>query len=169
MADNENLHSLYIDQLRDLYSAERQILDALPKMIKRSTHRELTAALEDHRTVTERQVDRLEQIFTLLQEKPGGEKCEGIEGILKEGNKELHHWHDHAVLDAAIIASAQRVEHYEIAGYGTARSIAQVLGLPEHAAMLQRTLNEEEAADRALTGIADSVVNADALRASGGT
>jgi ferritin-like metal-binding protein YciE len=93
MADTENLQSLYIDQLRDLYSAERQILDALPKMVKRSTHRELTAALEDHRATTARQVERLERIFNTLHEKPGGEKCEGIEGILKEGSKELHQWH----------------------------------------------------------------------------
>ncbi len=165
MPSNENLQSLYVDQLRDLYSAEYQILDALPKMVKQSHHRELADALDKHRQVTETQVQRLKDIFSDLNESPGGEKCEAMEGILKEGKREMGQWHDRAVLDAAIIASAQRVEHYEMAGYGTARSLAQTLGLDRHADLLQQTLNEEGEADHTLSGIADSVVNADAMRA----
>jgi ferritin-like metal-binding protein YciE len=164
MEMHENLQALYVDQLRDLYSAERQILDALPKMVKRSTHRELQNALDHHRVVTEHQVDRLKQIFDELEQKERGETCEAMQGLLKEGARELEHWHDHDVLDAAIIAAAQRVEHYEMAGYGTARTIAQTLGLHRHAELLQQTLNEEREADKTLTHIAESVVNPEAVK-----
>lgn len=164
MAQNENLQSLYIDQLRDLYSAEQQILDALPKMVKQSAHRELQNALEHHREVTEHQVDRLKRIFGDLDESARGETCEAMLGIIKEGKKEMDQWHDHDILDAAIIASAQRVEHYEMAGYGTARTLAQCLGLNHHADLLQQTLDEEKEADQTLSNIALSVVNTDAMR-----
>jgi ferritin-like metal-binding protein YciE len=164
MATHENLQTLYVDQLRDLYSAERQILEALPKMVEHSTHRELQNALDHHRVVTEHQVDRLKQIFGDLKEKERGETCEAMQGLLKEGKRELEHWHDHDVLDAAIIAAAQRVEHYEMAGYGTARTLAQTLGLQRHADLLQQTLNEEREADKTLTHIAESVVNPEAMK-----
>ena len=158
MARNESLQSLYVDQLRDLYSAENQILDALPKMVKQSSHRELADALDRHLHVTEQQVQRLNEIFADLNEAPSGETCEAMAGILKEGKKELSRWEDQDVLDAAIIASAQRVEHYEMAAYGTTRTIAQTLGFERHADLLQQTLDEEGEADHTLTGIAEQVV-----------
>jgi ferritin-like metal-binding protein YciE len=164
MAENENLQSLYVDQLRDLYSAEHQILDALPKMVKQSAHRELQVALDHHYRVTEEQVSRLKQIFVDLDESPRGETCEAMEGLIEEGQKEMNHWHQHDVLDAAIIAAVQRVEHYEMAAYGTARTLAQTLGFGRQADLLQQTLDEEHEADETLTLIAQSVVNADATR-----
>jgi ferritin-like metal-binding protein YciE len=160
MGRNESLQSLYVDQLRDLYSAEDQILDALPKMIKQSSHRELADALDQHLHVTEQQVLRLKEIFTDLNESPTGETCEAMAGIIKEGKKELSQWDHRDVLDAAIIASAQRVEHYEMAAYGTTRAIAQTLGFERHAGLLQQTLDEEGEADHTLTGIAEQIVYA---------
>ena len=161
----ENLQDLYVEQLRDLHSAENQILKALPKMIKKTTHPELKAALQEHEKVTDKQVQRLETIFQELGEKPTGHKCKGMEGLLEEGEEALKDFTDGDVLDAAIIASAQRVEHYEIAGYGTVRSMANMLGFDRQADLLQETLDEEGEADHKLTGLAERVVNIDALKA----
>ena len=162
---NENLQDLYVEQLRDLHSAENQILKALPKMIGKTTHPELKQALQEHSKVTEKQVQRLESIFTELGEKATGHKCKGMEGLLAEGEEALTDFKDGDVLDAAIIASAQRVEHYEIAGYGTVRSMATMLGFEKQAALLQETLDEEGDADEKLSGLAERVVNIDALKA----
>jgi ferritin-like metal-binding protein YciE len=161
----ENLQDLYIEQLRDLHSAENQILKALPKMINKTTHPELKSALQEHQKVTEKQVERLETIFSELGERPSGHKCVGMEGLLTEGEEALKDFEDGDVLDAAIIASAQRVEHYEMAGYGTVRSMANMLGFDKQADLLQETLNEEGEADHLLTGLAERVVNIDALKA----
>jgi ferritin-like metal-binding protein YciE len=162
---SENLQDLYVDQLRDLHSAENQILKALPKMIGKTTHPELKRALQEHEKVTEKQLERLETIFSELGEKPTGPKCKGMEGLLEEGEDALKDFTDGDVLDAAIIASAQRVEHYEMAGYGTVRSMANMLGFDKQADLLQQTLNEEGEADHTLSGLAERVVNIDALKA----
>jgi ferritin-like metal-binding protein YciE len=161
---SENLQDLYVDQLRDLHSAEQQILKALPKMIGKTTHPELKRALQEHEKVTEKQVQRLETIFSELGERPTGHKCKGMEGLIEEGEEALKDFKDGDVLDAAIIASAQRVEHYEMAGYGTVRSMANMLGFARQADLLQETLNEEGEADEKLSTLAESVVNIDAMK-----
>lgn len=162
---SESLQDLYVEQLRDLYSAEQQILKALPTMIGKSRHSELKKALQEHERLTEKQVERLDTIFSELGEKATGHKCKGMEGLIEEGEEVLKEFEDRDVLDAAIIASAQRVEHYEISGYGTARTFAAMLGFDRHADLLQETLNEEGEADHLLTGLAERVVNIDAMRA----
>lgn len=161
----ENLQELYVDQLRDLHSAENQILEALPKMIEKTTHPDLKAALQEHRRITERQVERLDRIFSELGEDPAGEKCKGMEGLIKEGDEALKDHEDGDVRDAAIIAAAQRVEHYEMAGYGTVRTFASMLGLDDQAQLLQETLDEEGEADHKLSDLAERVVNIDAMKA----
>jgi ferritin-like metal-binding protein YciE len=160
----ENLKDLYVEQLRDLYSAEQQILKALPKMEKAATHDELKAAFREHRSVTEQQVERLEQVFDQLGEKPSGHHCKGMEGLLKEGDEMIGEKGDDATRDAGLIAAAQRVEHYEIAGYGTVRTYADRLGMQDHARLLQQTLDEEGQTDERLTRLAERIVNPDAQR-----
>jgi ferritin-like metal-binding protein YciE len=162
--EKEPLTKLYIEQLQDLYSAEEQILEALPKMIENTKHPELKKGFQQHFQQTEQQKHRLEQIFQELGEEPGGHFCKGMEGLLKEGDEALKEFKDSDVLDAALIAAAQRVEHYEMAGYGCARTYAHMLALPEQAAQLQRTLDEEGETDKKLTDLAESVVNIDALK-----
>lgn len=160
----ESLQSLYEHELTDLYSAEKQILEALPKMIKAAANPGLKNALTEHQAITEKQVARLDQIWSELGKRPENETCKGMEGLLKEGDKTLEEWKDDDVLDAAIIAAAQRVEHYEIAGYGCARTYANMLGLGEQAELLQQTLNEEGEADHLLTDLAEECVNVDAMK-----
>lgn len=158
----ESLRDLYVDQLRDLYSAENQILKALPDMIEHTRHPELKAAFQEHRQTTEEQVRRLDGIFTDLNEKPQGHHCKGMEGLIREGQEMLREKSSPEVLDAALIAAAQRIEHYEMAGYGCVRTYARLLGMDEHARTLQRTLDEEGNTDERLTQLAESVVNPDA-------
>lgn len=160
----DSLKDLYVEQLRDLYSAETQILKALPQMAERSTHPELRAGFEQHVTQTEEQVRRLERIFDDLGVKPSGHHCKGMEGLLKEGQEMLREKAAPDVLDAGLIAAAQRVEHYEIAGYGCVRTYARMLGLTAHADMLQTTLDEEGQTDHRLSDMAERVINLDALR-----
>jgi ferritin-like metal-binding protein YciE len=160
----DNLKDLYIEQLQDLYSAENQILKALPDMEQRAQHQELKSAFREHRQVTEEQVRRLDQIFDDLGAKPGGHHCHGMEGLIKEGKEMLREEGDSGVIDAGLIAAAQRVEHYEIAGYGTVRTYAQQLGRESDADLLQRTLDEEGETDKRLTRLAEQVVNPDAMR-----
>jgi ferritin-like metal-binding protein YciE len=160
----DSLKDLYVEQLRDLYSAETQILQALPDMMERASHPELRSGFEMHRDQTQQQVQRLEQIFSDLGENPKGHHCDGMEGLLKEGREMLREKGDSGVIDAGIIAAAQRVEHYEIAGYGTVRNFAEQLGMEEHARLLQQTLDEEGETDKKLTRIAEQVVNPDAMR-----
>lgn len=158
----KNLNDLLMHELKDLYSAEKQITKALPKMIKAAGNADLKQALEDHLAETEEHVSRLETIFGQLAITSRGAKCVAMEGLVEEGKSILEEEMDQEVRDAAIISAAQRVEHYEIAGYGCARSFAQRLGHNEVAELLQTTLDEEKAADEKLTQIAMDSVNAEA-------
>jgi ferritin-like metal-binding protein YciE len=158
----EHLMDLYVDELKDVYNAEKQLLRALPKMAKKASHPELRAAFENHTVMTEEQVKRLETIFDDMKLPRRGKKCLGMEGLVEEGSEMMEEDADPDVLDAAMIASAQRIEHYEIAAYGTLRTYARQLGLQEHAKLLQRTLDEEGETDKLLTRIAEARVNRDA-------
>ena len=162
----KSMEDLYVNELKDLYSAEKQILRALPRMAKAASHPELRQAFEEHVKVTEEQVRRLERIFDDLGKTPRGKKCVGMEGLIEEGKEMLNDAEEEDVLDAGLIGAAQRVEHYEIAGYGTARTFARELGYEEHARLLQQTLDEEGETDKRLTAIAERRVNKDAERQS---
>ena len=153
----ENLQQLFVKELRDLYDAESQITDALPKMIEAASHPELKNALQEHLQVTKRQISRLDRIFQTMQEKPTGETCKGMKGLLKERSDIVSAGGDPSTVDAGIISAAQRVEHYEMAGYGTVRTYAELLGKQEFAKLLQETLDEEKQADKALSEIANGV------------
>ncbi|HLZ43799.1 MAG TPA: ferritin-like domain-containing protein [Candidatus Sulfotelmatobacter sp.] len=153
----DSLRQLYVDELRDLYNAETQLVKALPKMAKASSNAELRQAFEEHLRQTSEQVSRLEQIFEMLDEKPSGKKCLGMDGLIKEGSETMQEDYEDAVMDAAIIGAAQRVEHYEIAGYGTVRTFAELLGENEHVSLLEETLEEEKQADEKLTQLAEQV------------
>jgi ferritin-like metal-binding protein YciE len=157
------LHDLFEDQIKDLYSAENQILKALPKMAKNATNPQLRTAFERHFEETRGHVTRLEQIAAELDFTPKGKKCKGAEGLIEEGKEVIEEFEDET-LDAGLIGAAQRVEHYEIAGYGTARAHAELLGYKKAARLLQQTLDEEERTDKKLTQIAESVVNVEALQ-----
>jgi ferritin-like metal-binding protein YciE len=157
------LKELYVDELKDLYSAENQILKALPKMIKAASDDSLKTAFQEHLTQTEGHADRLKTIIEQLGEKPTGKLCKGMQGVLEEGAEALEESDEPAIRDAAIIAAAQRVEHYEMAGYGSAREFAKQLGETDAVTLLDQTLSEEEAADKKLSKIATSSVNKEAL------
>ena len=153
----DSLRQLYIDELRDLYNAETQLVKALPKMAKASSNAELRQGFEEHLRQTSEQVSRLEQIFDMLGEKPTGKKCMGMEGLVKEGAETMQEDYEDAVMDAAIIGAAQRVEHYEIAGYGTVRAFAELLGENEHISLLEQTLEEEKQTDEKLSQLAEDI------------
>ena len=159
----DTLQALYVEKLRDLYSAENQILKALPMVIKKVTNEELRDALETHQAQTEQQVQRLEQLFGELGESPKGKHCKGMEGLLAEASELMEEDAEDDVMDAGLIAAAQAVEHYEMAGYGSARTYADLLGLSDHVDLLQQTLNEEGEADRILNEVAMTSVNLGAL------
>jgi ferritin-like metal-binding protein YciE len=159
----ESLQELYLEQLKDLHSAEEQIIEALPKMIEQTSHTELRQAFELHLRQTKEQLRRLDQIGQRAGQKLTGHKCKGMEGLLEEGEEMLKERADSDVLDAALIAAAQRVEHYEMAGYGCARTYARLLGLNDDMKLLQQTLDEEGDTDHLLTDLAERVINADAL------
>lgn len=167
MATN-SLQELYVEQLQDLYSAEQQIIKALPKMIEAAQSDELRDALNEHLEVTKTQAQRLEKICQELGEDPKNEKCKGMEGVLQEGSDLVKEVKNEEVRDAAIIAAAQRVEHYEMAGYGTARTYATLLGYDEAASVLEQTLEEEKEADVTLSNLADDI-NVEALQGEGET
>lgn len=160
----ETLQKLYVEQLKDLFSAETQILEALPKMIQRTTHADLKRGFQEHYQQTEQQKQRLEEIGSMIGESLEGHECKGMKGLLEEGDEAMKEFTDSDVLDAALIASAQRVEHYEMAGYGCARTYANMLGFAEQATILQRTLDEEGETDHKLTELAETVINIDALK-----
>lgn len=162
--ERESLHKLYVEQLRDLWDAEDQILEALPKMTAQTKHVELKRAFQQHYQQTEQQVQRLQKVFEELSESPEGKKCVAMKGIIRESEEAIEEFKDSDVLDAALIAAAQRVEHYEMAGYGCARTYAHMLGLVQQAELLQRTLDEEGDTDHKLTDLAETVVNIDALK-----
>lgn len=165
----ETLRDLYIHELKDLHSAEQQLIKALPKMAMAARNRQLAAAFKAHLTQTKNHANRLEKILHRLKESPSGPKCEGMEGLIKEGDKMTREDADDQVRDAGLIASAQRVEHYEIAGYGCARTYAELLGNKGDARQLDLTLREEGAADKKLTKLAKSVINLRAKAKKPGT
>ncbi len=160
----ETLRDLYVEQLQDLYSAETQLVEALPKMAKAASNSQLQTAFTEHLAQTERHVQRLETIFQTLDVKPGSTTCKGMQGLIKEGEEMIKSKGEPAAIDAGLIAAAQRVEHYEIAGYGCVRTYAQQLGETQGMAQLQTTLDEEGAADQKLTQLAESVINLEAER-----
>ena len=159
MAEMGTLHDAFLDELRDAYDAEKQITKALPKMVKAATSPALRDALEAHLEETRQQVERLEQVFTSLDEKARGKHCDGMAGIIEEGQSILEEDFDETTIDACLIAAAQRVEHYEMAAYGTLVAWAQVMGHTEAADLLQETLDEEKAADEKLSSIAEGGIN----------
>ncbi len=153
-----DLKSLFEDILKDTMSAEKQLLKALPKMAKGASSKELQAAFKDHLAVTQGQVKRLEQVFEVCGLKVASKKCEAMEGLVKEGEEAIEDTEDgSAVRDVALIVAAQKVEHYEIAAYGSLRNLAAILGYDEAADLLQETLDEEGDADKTLTGIAEEI------------
>jgi len=153
------LEDLYMDMLRDLYSAEKQLVKALPKMAKAAHSSDLQQAFREHLGQTEQHVERIERIFSDLEGSPRGKKCVGMEGLIEEGSELMKENIDHDVLDAGLIAAAQKVEHYEIASYGTARTWAERMGHNGAARLLQETLEEESMANEKLTQIAESHIN----------
>ena len=153
----ESLKDLYMEELKDVYSAEKQIVKALPKMIKAATSDELKSAFEDHLAATKTHVERLEQLLYREDAKSRTKKCKGMEGLLEEGKEILEEDMPDMVRDAALIGAAQRVEHYEMAAYGTVRDMAKQLGLKDAAQLLQTTLDEEGETDKLLTAIAQRV------------
>jgi ferritin-like metal-binding protein YciE len=155
-----------VDELKDLYSAEKQLVKALPKMAKNASNPELKEAFTNHLQETEGHVERLEQIFEMLGERAGGKKCKGMEGLIEEAKELLEEDATEEVLDAGLISKAQHVEHYEIAGYGTVRTYARQLGLDDQAELLQETLDEEGKTDELLTQLAESSVNLEAEQGS---
>jgi len=156
------LEDLYMDLLKDLYSAEKQLVKALPKMAKAAAAQDLQRAFTEHLSQTERQVERIERIFSELEGSPRGKKCVGMEGLIEEGNELMKEDAEPQVLDAGLIAAAQKVEHYEIASYGTVRAWAERLGHHDAAQLLHQTLEEESMANEKLTRIAESHVNMEA-------
>jgi ferritin-like metal-binding protein YciE len=165
MAEETNpLEELLVDHLKDLYSAENQIIKALPKMAKAAANPQLRAAFERHLEETRVQAQRLEQIAEEMDISLRGKKCKGAEGLIEEGKELMEEDFEDDVLDAGLIGAAQKVEHYEIAAYGTARTHANLLGLKKVARLLQQTLDEEAATDKKLTQLAETIVNIEALQ-----
>jgi ferritin-like metal-binding protein YciE len=158
----KTLKDLFIDEIKDLYNAEKQITKALPQMAKKATSEELKEAFEEHLKETENQISRLEQVFKELDMAPRGKKCEGIEGIIEEGKSMIEELDKSDTLDAALIAAAQKVEHYEIASYGTVRTYAEQLNFSKAAELLQETLDEEAAANEKLNELALNNINMEA-------
>jgi len=165
----DSMHDLLLEELRDLYNAEQQLIKALPKIAEKVSTPSLRDAIETHYRETEGHVVRLERIFGGLGEKSSGKKCKGMEGMLDEGEEMLSEKGSDSIRDAGIIAAAQRVEHYEIAGYGSAIAFAQLLGHHDIVTLLEETLAEEKAADEKLSAIAEEEVNQHAMAASSAT
>ncbi len=166
MAEAGTLHDAFIDELRDAYDAEKQLLKALPKMARKASARALKEAFESHRAETEGHVDKLEQVFASLDEKVRGKHCDGIAGIIEEGKSVMEEDFDDDTMDACLIAGGQRAEHYEMAAYGTLVAWAQAMGHDEAAGLLEEILDEEKAADQKLTGLAEGGINQAASEAA---
>lgn len=163
----QTLHELFVEELRDMYDGEKRIIKALPKIAKHAQSDELRSALTEHLRQTEKQATRLEQVFKSIGETPRGKKCDGIVGILEEGNTMMEELEEGPILDAALIAGCQKVEHYEIASYGTLAYFAELMGHERAKELLGTTLDEEKAADEKLNTIATSEVNREALMSGG--
>ncbi len=164
----DSLHSLFVEELKDVYNAENQLIKALPRMAKAAVSSDLQQAFTNHLKETEGQIQRLQRIFTEIGEDPKGKRCKGMQGLLEEGKEVMEKPGEPAVIDAALIAGAQRVEHYEIAAYGCLRTYARLLGMDNAAKLLEQTLAEEEAADKLLTDIGESSVNSQAAAVGSG-
>jgi ferritin-like metal-binding protein YciE len=164
----KTMQDLYIMELQDLHSAETQLIAALPKMMEAATNEELKSAIEEHLEITKTQLERLESIFEELEEEAGGHECAAMKGLVKEGEEVMKEVEEPTVLDAALISAAQRVEHYEMAGYGAAKTYAQLLGYDKHAQLLEESLEEEKEADQILNDLALSDINEEALESSEG-
>jgi ferritin-like metal-binding protein YciE len=160
----ESIEDLLVTELKDLLSAEKQLVKALPKMAKSANSENLRSAIEEHLDQTRGQVERLEKMFSLIDKPPRAERCKAMEGLIEEGTELLKEDGDPIVKDAALIAAAQRVEHYEISGYGSARALAELLGMSQVAELLQETLDEETDADQKLSELAMSEINVQAPR-----
>ena len=159
--ENNTLRQLYVEELRDIYDAEKQLIKALPKMAEAATSEELRTGFEEHLEQTKGHAERLEQIFGELGEKPSGKKCKGMQGLVSEGSEMINEDFENEVKDAGLISAAQRVEHYEIAAYGTVRTYATILGERNAVAILEKTLTEEKETDQKLTELAEGI-NAEA-------
>lgn len=168
MAKTMTMNELFLDEIRDLYDAEKQLTKALPKMAKASSSTELRTAFEDHFKQTEGHVERLEEIFEALGEKGTGKKCAAMTGLIKEGDELVSEMESGPVRDAGLIAAAQKVEHYEISGYGSARTHAQILGNSEAVSLLEETLGEEKETDSKLNDLAENMINEEAAGTGGG-
>ena len=166
MAEAGTLHDAFIDELRDTYDAEKQLTKALPKLAKAATNVKLRTAFESHLRETEGQIARLEQVFESLDEKVRGKHCDGIAGIIDEGKSIMEEDFDETTMDACLIAAGQRAEHYEMAAYGTLVAWAQAMGHTQAASLLQQTLEEEKAADKKLSGLAEGGINQGAADAA---
>src|SRR6478672_2748346 len=166
MPETGSLHDAFIDELRDTYDAEKQLIKARPKLAKAAASTDLRAAFESHLEETRGHVERLEQVFQSLEEKPRGKHCEGIAGIIEEGKSMMEEEFDEATMDAVLIAAGQRAEHYEMAAYGTLIAWAESMGHSEAAKLLQQTLDEEKAADKKLSGLAEGGINKSAADAA---
>jgi ferritin-like metal-binding protein YciE len=166
MADAGTLHDVFIDELRDVYDAEKQITKALPKMAKAASSPELRAAFEEHLEQTRGHIERLEEAFASIEEKVRGKHCDGMAGIIEEGKSVMGEDFDDSTMDASLIGAAQRVEHYEMAAYGTLVAWARAMGHTEAADLLQENLDEEKATDEKLTALAEGGINQDAADAA---
>jgi ferritin-like metal-binding protein YciE len=162
----DTLNDLFVEQIKDLYDAEQRLTKALPKMAEAANGKQLKSAFEHHLMETKGHVERLKQVFQLLGKEPATETCDAMKGLISEGETMIDAEGDSAVKDAALIAAAQRVEHYEMSGYGTARALAKQLNQPQAAKLLQQTLDEESAADKKLTEIAETYANVEAAQAT---
>jgi ferritin-like metal-binding protein YciE len=160
----DSLKKLYVEELKDLYSAEKQLIQALPRMAKKATNEQLKQAFQQHLEITQGQLERLDTIFEGLGKAARGKKCKAMEGLIEEGKEMMQEDMAEDVMDAALIAAAQRIEHYEIAGYGTVRTYAQLLGEKDAAKLLQQTLDEEGEADKRLSQLAESSINVEAMQ-----
>jgi ferritin-like metal-binding protein YciE len=158
----QSLHDLYLEELRDLYDAETQLLKALPKMAEKASSEDLRDAFQEHLQVTQSQVERLDEVFEMLEQKSKGKKCEGMKGLIEEAKDIMSQKIEPDVLDAGLIAAAQKIEHYEIAGYGCVRTYAEILGYDDQAELLQETLDEEKETDEELTELAKETINIEA-------
>lgn len=165
-ANDKDLNDLFYDQLKDIYFAEKQILKALPKMAKAAQSRDLAAAFKKHRDQTEGQVDRLEQIFKLIDKPARAKTCDAIMGILDEGKEVMDEYKGTEALDAGLVAAAQAVEHYEMARYGTMKAWATQLGMNDVVSLVDETLQQERQTDKDLTALAESAVNTEAMAAA---
>jgi len=164
----KSMDDLFLEEIKDLYDAEKQLVKALPKMAKAADSDELRQGFQEHLDQTKGHVDRLEKVFDILGKKASGKKCEAMQGLIEEGNDVIEEIDASPLRDAALIAAAQKVEHYEIAAYGSCRTFAEILGRSDAAELLEQTLEEEKSTDEKLTELAEGMINEEAVQSGGG-